>query len=57
MTKKNKKQTFYSVMEFEREYLPKSFEKRKAEQSLNVQSLGTILAKESLAKIRAQLAK
>ena len=53
---KEKKQEVRSMMEFERKFLPKSFEKRMAEKPTDAHALGVSLAKESLDKIRRQLA-
>jgi hypothetical protein len=44
------------MMEFEKEFFPKSFKKRMAEKPTDAQALGVSLAKESLGKIRRQLA-
>lgn len=54
---KRGKQTLGSMMEFERKYFPKSFEKRMAEKPTDARALGISLAKESLDKIGRQLAK
>ena len=54
---KKRKKTYRSMMEFEREFLPKSFEERMAEKPTDARALGISLAKESLDKIRSQLAK
>ena len=56
-TGRKKKQIFRSMMEFEREFLPKSFEKSTAEKPTDAHALGISLAKESIEKIRAHLAK
>jgi len=53
---KKKKLIYHSITEFERTFFPKSFEKRMAEKPTNDQSLGASLAKESLEKIKGQLA-
>jgi len=55
---KNKKrnQTYRSMREFEREFFPKSLEKRMAEKPKDAQALGVTLAKESLERIRERLA-
>jgi len=53
---KRGKQTFRSMMEFERKYFPDSFEKRMTERPTNARALGISLAKESLDKIGRQLA-
>ncbi len=53
---KNKKQVFHAMNEFEEEYFPKSFEKKMAEKPTNARDLEIWLAKESLDKIRRQLA-
>lgn len=52
-----KKQIYRSMAEFEKKFLPKSFEERMAERPKDAQALGISLAKESLNKIRSQLAK
>ena len=48
---------FHSIMEFEKEYFPKSFEKRMEKKLTDARALGSSLAKESLDKIRTRLAK
>ncbi len=53
---KREKQAFRSMMEFEKKYFPKSFEKRMAEKPTDARALGISLAKESLDKIGRQLA-
>ncbi len=53
---KEKKQVFRSMMEFEKNYFPKSFEKRMLERPTDAQTLGISLAKESLDKIKERLA-
>ncbi|MEA2074127.1 MAG: hypothetical protein U9O85_00050 [Euryarchaeota archaeon] len=53
---KKKKQIFRTMMEFERKYFPKSFEKRMAEKPTDAHALGISLAKESLDTIMRQLA-
>ena len=57
--KKNKgeKQIYRSMKEFEKEFFPKSFEKRMTEKPTDAQALGVSLARESLDKIRERLAK
>lgn len=52
---KKKKQVFRSMVEVEKKYFPKSFEKRMAEKPTDAYALGISLAKESLDKIRGQL--
>ena len=54
---KKRKQIYSSMKEFEKEFFPKSFKKRMAERPTDAQALGISLAKESLEKIRGQLAK
>ena len=54
---KKGKQVFYSIMEFEKEYFPKSFKKKMEEKPTDARALGSSLAKESLNKIRTRLAK
>jgi len=53
--KKKKKQVYKSIREFEKKFLPKTFEKRRGEKPTDAQALGIILAEESLEKIREQL--
>ena len=53
---KKKKRTYRSMVEFEKKFFPKSFEKRTIERPTDAQDLGISLAKESLDKIREQLA-
>ena len=48
------KKTFYSITEFKKRYLPKSFEKQMSEISKDAQDLGIIWAKESMDKIKVQ---
>ncbi len=54
---KKGKQAFHSMMEFEKEYFPKSFEQKMEEKPKDARALGSRLAKESLDKIRTRLAK
>ncbi len=54
---KKGKQAFHSMMEFEKEYFPKSFEQKMEEKPTDARALGSNLAKESLDKIRTRLAK
>jgi hypothetical protein len=53
---KKKKKIYRSMTEFEKQFFPKSFEKRMAEKPTDARALGISLAKESLDKIRGQLA-
>ena len=53
---KKKKQVFHAMMEFEKKYFPRSFEKKMAEKPTNAHDLGIWLAKESVDKIRSRLA-
>ena len=53
--KKAKGQTYRSMVEFEKRFFPKSFEKRMAERPKDANALGISLAKESLDKIKVQL--
>ena len=48
---------FHSIMKFEKEYFPKSFEQKMEEKPKDARALGSRLAKESLDKIRTRLAK
>ncbi len=54
---KKEKQVIHSMKEFEKKYFPKSFEKKTAEEPTDAHALGISMAKESLDKIRARLAK
>ena len=54
---KKMKQIYLSMTEFERTFLPKSFEKQMAEKPTDAQDLGVSLAKESLEKVREELVK
>lgn len=54
---KDKKHVYRSMREFEMEFFPESFEKKMLETPTDAQALGVSLAKESLDKIRGQLAK
>lgn len=56
-SRKKKTQVFRSMMEFEKTYLPASFEKRMKEKPTDAYALGVNLAKESLEKLRELLAK
>ncbi len=57
MVKRNEKRVFYSMIEFKKRYLPKSFEKQESEKPKDVRELGIIWAKESMEKIRNELLK
>lgn len=52
---KDKKKAYRSMIEFEKKFFPKSFEKRLKEASTDSHTIGINLAKESLDKIREQL--
>jgi hypothetical protein len=52
-----KERMFRSFVEFEKEYFPKSFERKRSQAPEDPAALGTHLAKESLEKIRAKLLK
>lgn len=52
---KKRKRVYRSIKEFEKEFFPKSFERRMAEKPTDAQALGISLAKKSLEKIRGQL--
>jgi len=54
--KRKKKQIYRSMKEFEKEFSPKSLEKREAEKPTDAQALGVSLAKESFEKIGERLA-
>ncbi len=54
--KKEKEQIYHSIVEIERIFFPKSFEERMMKKSEGSQALGASLAKESLDKIKKQLA-
>ena len=53
MNRKNrkKKQVFRSMREFEKEFFPKSFDKKVTRKPRDAQALGISLAKESFEKI------
>ncbi|PKP57572.1 MAG: hypothetical protein CVT88_08720 [Candidatus Altiarchaeales archaeon HGW-Altiarchaeales-1] len=53
---KNKKETYVSMIEFEKKFFPKSFEKRMKERITDARAIGINSAKESLDKIREHLA-
>lgn len=55
--KKEKERIYHSIVEIERNFFPKSFEERMIKKSENSQALGINLAKESLDKIKRQIAK
>lgn len=57
--KKKKEQVFKSMVEFEKEFLPKylSISKRSLSMPSDARALGVSSAKESLEAIRSQLAK
>ena len=48
---------FHSIMKFEKEYFPKSFEQKMEKKPKDARALGSNLAKESLDKIITRLAK
>ena len=52
---KKKKKVFYSMMEFEKTFLPKSFEKRISKEPTDPMELGITLARQSLDKIKTVL--
>jgi hypothetical protein len=51
-----RKQIFHSMMEFEKEYFPKSFKKKMEEKPTDARELGISQANESLDKIKNLLA-
>lgn len=55
--RKNRKKIFHSMMEFEKYYLPRSFEKNMSQKPTDAQALGICLAEESLNKIKERLGK
>jgi hypothetical protein len=55
--KKEKERIYHSIVEIERNFFPKSFEERIMKKPENSQALGINLAKESLDKIKRQIAK
>lgn len=58
MAKKNRQlKKFRSISEFEKEYFPKFYERKVAENTVDAKALGASLAKDSLKKIRKLLAK
>lgn len=52
---KEKKKVIHSMVEFERKFLPKSYEKKMVQKPKDAHALGVSLAKESLEKIRERL--
>lgn len=54
---KEKKQKYYSIIEFESKYFPKAYKRRMTKKSKDAHALGSTLAKESLDKIKSQLIK
>lgn len=55
MTKSSKKKMLCSIMDFKKEYFPKSFKKQKSEELKDARSIGISWAKESIDKIKGQL--
>lgn len=55
--KREKQEIFYSMKEFEQEFLPTSHRERLDQQNEDAQSFGEKLANESLEKIRTELSK
>ena len=53
---KDKKKVFKSMREFEKHFFPKSLAKKNAEKPTDAKALGITLAKESLEKIKSQIA-
>lgn len=54
---KEKKQKFYSIIEFESKYFPKAYKRRMTKNPIDAHALGSTLAEESLDKIESQLIK
>jgi hypothetical protein len=54
--KKEKERIYHSIVEIERNFFPKSFKERMIKKPEGSQALGASLAKESLDKIKKQLA-
>lgn len=54
---KEKKQKYYSIIEFESKYFPKAYKRRMTKKPIDAHALGSTLAKESLDKIKSQLIK
>ena len=52
MVNKKNKQTFYSMAEIEKRYFPKSSQLIARKRITDAKSLGTIIARSSLAKIK-----
>jgi len=57
MKKSSEKQIYRTMLEFEKEFFPKSFKERMAEKPTDAQALGVSLAKESLQRIERKLAR
>ncbi len=55
MKKKEKKQIYRSIMEFERSYYPKFFKQKILAKQAGARARGANLAKESLEKIKERL--
>lgn len=53
--KKKKDETYHSMTEFERKYLPRSLKKQQSQRPSDAETLGIALAKESINKIRELL--
>jgi hypothetical protein len=53
--KKNEDLKFRSMMEFEKKYLPKSYEEKLRPKPKDAQALGASMAKETLQKVKKQL--
>ena len=54
---KNKKRVLLTMMEYEKKYFPKYFERKKNKEPTNARALGISWAKKSLEKVRNQLKK
>ena len=54
---KEKKQAVRSMMEFEKQYFPKSFKRKTAEKPTDARALGISLSTDTLDKIRRQMRK
>ena len=56
MKKNSEKQIYRTMLEFEKEFFPKSYKERMTEKPTDAQALGVSLAKESLERIKRELA-
>ena len=53
--RKQGKKVFRSLMEFEKAYFPKAFEREMMQENTDAESLGAILAKQTLERIETRI--